>query len=196
VVEEKMIRLSHCELHTLQAAGSGQAVVLLHGMKFQAETWQRLQTLDRLAAAGYRVIAVDIPGFGHSPAAATPPGQALRELIDTMGLERPVLVGPSMGGRICLEFTLAHPEAVGGLVLVGAVGVQENSARLGQIAVPVLVVWGGNDAVSPIANAHLLARQIHNARLVVLDGARHPCYLDKPEDWHRELLAFLNEHFG
>lgn len=82
------------------------AIVLLHGI---GSRWQVFEPiLDRLAAT-HDVIAVDLPGFGLSPAEpgldASPDGYATRveRLIAELGLGRPHVVGNSMGGGIALE---------------------------------------------------------------------------------------------
>src|SRR5262245_58643410 len=61
------------KLHWLEAGpADGRTVLLLHGQRFHSGTWQQLGTLDRLAAAGFHAVALDLPGFGASP--APPPG--------------------------------------------------------------------------------------------------------------------------
>jgi abhydrolase domain-containing protein 14 len=196
-IHEKYVRTGASEIHILAAgAPGGRDIILLHGMKFQAETWRKLNTLEQLAAAGHRVLAVDMPGFGRSKAGSEPPDSVLRAIIGQEKLTRPVLLGPSMGGRLCLEFAIGNPALVGGLVLVGAVGVQENKEKLAAINIPCLIIWGGNDQISPLTNGQLLAREIKDARLVVIDQAPHPCYLEQPEIFHRELLAYLSEGFS
>lgn len=194
---EQHKEISHCPIHLIQAAGStGPTLVFLHGMKFNAATWRDLGTLATLVREGYGVVALDLPGFGESPACDRSPLTILKELISDLKLDRPILVGPSMGGKVALEFALVHAELVGGLILVGAVGVEERKAQLANIKVPTLVVWGSEDAISPLANAHLLAEQIPAANLVLVQGAPHPCYLDQPDIWHWEVTSFLAEHFG
>jgi pimeloyl-ACP methyl ester carboxylesterase len=116
--------------------------------------------------------------------------------MEDQKLSRPVLVGPSMSGRISMDFVLQYPELVGGLVLIGAVGVKERSDQLGTIQVPCLILWGSNDTISSPENAHLLHEKIAGAKLRIFDKANHPCYLDQPDLWHDELLSFLNKHFN
>jgi pimeloyl-ACP methyl ester carboxylesterase len=101
-----------------------------------------------------------------------------------------------MSGRISLDFALKYPELVGGLVLIGAVGVNERSEQLHTIRVPSLILWGNKDTIAPLASAHLLQERIAGAELRIFDNAGHPCYLDEPEKWHEELLAFLGKSFG
>jgi len=183
-------------VHTLQAGpDSGPLILLLHGMKFKAATWRETGTLATLAEAGYRAAALDMPGFGLSPAAPVKPAAVLKEAIRRTSRNRAILLGPSMGGRIALEFTLDNPDLVSGLVLVGAVGVEENRKRLRELSLPCLAVWGGEDAISPLANGQLIQQKVTGAQLSIIAGAPHPCYLDQPGEWHRLLLGFLAEKF-
>ena len=186
-----------CSLHYLSSGNPEAAtVILLHGMKFQAATWQELGTLERIVDAGYHAVAVDMPGFGSSPPCSVDQDSVLKAFIDELGKQRVTLIGPSMGGRIALEFTINHPDMVKTLVLVGAVGVEENRKNLSLITVPTLLVWGSNDSISPPENCELLQSAIPGAKKIIIEGAPHPCYLDNPETWHTELIGFLNSQAG
>ncbi|WP_310600435.1 alpha/beta hydrolase [Desulfobulbus sp.] len=192
-ITEKTVDCGGGELHCLECGRpEGRSIVLLHGMKFQAATWRELGTLEVLAELGLRVLAVDMPGFGRSPACDLAPVEALARFLDRLDLGQTILVGPSMGGRIALEFAIAHPGQVAGLVLVGAVGVEENRAHLAQIAAPCLIVWGGADQVSPLANSEILLAGLPDARREIYPEAPHPCYLERPERWHASLRTFLS----
>lgn len=175
-----------------RAAGpkQGPPVLLLHGAKFDSGTWEKLGTLQILADAGFRAVAVDLPGYGKSKAARFAPGQFLEKLLPALGIERPVIVSPSMSGRVSFPFLVAHPERVGGFVPVAPAGAAQYTPRLRGCEVPALVVWGERDTVFPISQAKPLAAAFADARVLVLPGARHPAYLDQPDLFHRELVAF------
>ena len=195
-IKEQQLDCGGYPIHSLQAGpDSGHLVLLLHGKMFKAATWKETGTLAKLSEAGYRALALDMPGFGNTPAADIEPAEVLKAAINQASRSGAILLAPSMGGRIALEFTLANRELVNGLVLVGSVGVQENRKRLKEIALPCLAVWGEEDTVSPLANGNLLQQGIKNAELVVIPGAPHPCYLDHSDEWHRILLGFLTEKF-
>ena len=100
-------------------AGQGPAVVLLHGLG--ATCASMLPTLAELAH-DHRVLAVDLPGFGESakPVQAYDPAFYARWLVaflDAARVERTVLVGNSMGGRIAIEAGLRAPDRVERIVL-------------------------------------------------------------------------------
>lgn len=194
LITEKTIDLDGCSIHALECGPrEGQTALLLHGMKFQAQTWRELGTMAALADLGLHALAVDMPGFGKSEPNALAPVEVLTRLFLKENLSRAVLIGPSMGGRIAMEFAIAHPEKISGLVLVGAVGVEENRTGLSRITVPVLVVWGGEDQVSPLTNSDILLQECANARREIYPQAPHPCYLGQPDRWHASLKAFFTD---
>jgi abhydrolase domain-containing protein 14 len=166
-------------------------VLLLHGRAFRAQTWLELETLAALARHGHRAVALDLPGFGASEPVEHDPDLLLAELVPSLELRRPVVVAPSMSGRYAFPLVVGHPELVGGFVPVAPVGAAEHGPRLVSSAVPTLVVWGERDELFPVDGAAALARQIPGARTLILPGARHPCYLDRPAAFHEGLLGFI-----
>jgi pimeloyl-ACP methyl ester carboxylesterase len=108
-------------LHARDWGGSGQAVLLLHGLASNARVWDGVA--PRLAGAGLRVVALDLRGHGASdqPGSGydfTSVGHDLAAALAGLGLERPVLAGHSWGANVALQFAVDRPGAVAGLVLV------------------------------------------------------------------------------
>ena len=191
------IELGGSRVHLLEAGpAAGPAVLFLHGASFRAATWEDLGTLALLGADGYRVVAIDLPGFGDSEASALAPAAFLPALLDELGLEQPVVVSPSMSGRFSLPLVAEHPERLAGFVGVAPVAIEEHAARLAGNALPTLLVWGSEDRLIPRAQAERLADGMTNARLEVLEDAGHACYMQQPERFHQLLLAFLQAVSG
>lgn len=180
-----------CRVHCLQSGTGRNDVLLLHGASFQASTWEELGTLDTISREGYRATALDLPGHGKSPSCQVPNTTVLDAGIQELGLENPVLIGPSMGGEVALDFALERPELVRALVLIAPVGVEKVQDRLSTLHLPALIIWGENDEIAPLAHGRLLQEKIQGARLEVFEEAPHPAYLEKTKRWHRELLDFL-----
>ncbi len=96
-------------------AGAGEPVLMIHGLGATKVSF--LPTIAALADR-FRMIAVDLPGFGDSVKplrAAYDPAyfaKAMIALLDAEGIERAHLVGNSMGGRVALEIGLRYPERV------------------------------------------------------------------------------------
>jgi abhydrolase domain-containing protein 14 len=185
--------LFHGKALHLREAGpaDGRPVLLLHGQAFHSGTWEELGTLTFLAERGLRVVAVDVPGFGASAPAEVDRDTFLEDLIPALGLERPMIVAPSMGGVFAFPYVAKHAEHVAGFVAVAPAGSADWAPRLGASDVPALIVWGTADEVFPVSGAEELAAAFQDARLLLLDGARHPAYLDRPEEFHAALAEFV-----
>lgn len=120
-VVEAMLAVRNQQLHIRQWPGALRAVVLVHGLASNCMTWEA--TACALNAAGHAVVSVDQRGHGRSSKPGSGYGFAemtadLRELIQQLGLHRPILAGQSWGGNVVLDFAARHPEEVAGVVLV------------------------------------------------------------------------------
>lgn len=120
--------------------GEGPPVVFVHGLSGSWPNW--LEQLP-VFARDHRVIAMDLPGFGHSPMPVekitiSAYARILDELLGTLGVDAAATVGNSMGGFISAELAIAFPQRVERLALVSAAGISTNGRRDVQRAVPAL----------------------------------------------------------
>jgi pimeloyl-ACP methyl ester carboxylesterase len=110
----------HGPIATAQA-GSGQVLLAVHGLGGTKASF--LPTVAALADS-YRVVALDLPGFGESDKPIGAPYNAAWfarvavEALDALGVERAHLVGNSMGGRVAIEAGLTQGDRVDGLALL------------------------------------------------------------------------------
>ncbi len=105
--------------------GSGFPVVLIHGLACSSAQW--MYTVPALARAGYRAIAVDLPGFGKSALPESPvetpdyAGEVLR-FLDEMEISEAALIGNSMGGFVAWYTAVLAPERIRTIVLADPAG--------------------------------------------------------------------------
>ena len=106
--------------------GRGESVVLLHGW---GSSSQSLAGVAASLQTTFRVLSLDLPGFGWSQ----PPPEAwgtaeytthVLAMLDQAGISRAALVGHSFGGRIAISLAVRQPERVSRLVLVASSGVR------------------------------------------------------------------------
>lgn len=182
----------------IQEAGppAATAVLLLHGARFSSQTWRDLGTLERLAEADLRGVAVDLPGYGESAETPAEPADFLLALLGALEIRRAVIVSPSMSGCFSLPFLERHPERVAGYVPVAPACMDSLDRLEGTLPVPTLVLWGENDRILPPERAARLAEILPDSRTVILPDAGHPCYLDRPERFHELLVDFASRTIG
>ena len=133
------IRVVHGHRRAFIRAGSGPALLLLHGIGNNCHTWSGV--IDRLAE-DYTVIAPDLLGHGNSD---KPRGDysiaayanGMRDLLTVLDIEQATVVGHSLGGGIALQFAYQFPERCQRLALVGSGGLgPELSAGLRAATLP------------------------------------------------------------
>ncbi len=101
---------------SFEAGGQGPPIVLLHGFSFDSGMWDpQVEPLRR----SQRVLRYDLRGFGSSTLPKGPYRHIddLHRVLDYLHIERPILLGLSLGSNIALAYALEHPENVSALVL-------------------------------------------------------------------------------
>jgi pimeloyl-ACP methyl ester carboxylesterase len=254
-----------------ETRGHGPDLVLLHGLGASSFSWRH--NLAALAANGFRVWALDLPGHGRSPAprhaayAAAALAAAVLDFLDTHALHQAVLAGNSLGGGLALLLARDHPERVPALVLLApaaalrrvpwifyplrlpvlglpaaallgpwiipyalrlayhrrelitpeviagyaapfrelrrrlALGrvcrqlellsLEQVASLLQKIRQPVSLIWGAQDRILPMAQAHWLKAHLPQAELHLLSGVGHAPQEEAPEQVNKIIIAFL-----
>jgi pimeloyl-ACP methyl ester carboxylesterase len=166
------------------AASSSEPIIFIHGLSGCWQNW--LEQVPHFAR-DRRVIAVDLPGFGHSEMPAeqismSGYADAIDALMTELGADTAQIVGNSMGGFIGAELAIKHPARVERLVLVAAAGLSIESIRtqrshgLRHRAENVVFFSLGNLA----ARSHQVALRPRLRHALLLLVAAHPSKLPGP----------------
>ena len=107
-------------------------MLFLHGWRSQKEIW--IPVIQKLVSENSRgsVVALDLPGFGSSPAPKRPwevgdYAECVKQFIEKLELQNIYLVGHSFGGRIGIKLAAQHGEIIKKLVLVDSAGLVVNA---------------------------------------------------------------------
>jgi 4,5:9,10-diseco-3-hydroxy-5,9,17-trioxoandrosta-1(10),2-diene-4-oate hydrolase len=165
--------------------GEGPAIVFVHGLSGSWPNW--LEQLP-VFAHDHRVIAMDLPGFGHSPMpeeqiTISEYARILDSLLETLGVSAATVVGNSMGGFVSAELAIAFPQRVERLVLISGAGISTYRHRdveriepyLRRLA-PILAAYTGFTA----AQSDWVSRRRGLRNLTLGMIARHPGRLPAP----------------
>jgi pimeloyl-ACP methyl ester carboxylesterase len=159
-----------------RTAGSGPAVLLIHGMINSSRHWR---ALAEELAVDHTVIAPDLIGHGDS---ATPRGDysigahaaAIRDLLAALGVRSATVVGHSLGGGIAMQFFWQFPERVERLVLISSGGLGPRVSPLLRLA----AMPGASPAVALAARPRILAALEALATALERRGSERGVYLD------------------
>ena len=256
------VEIEGSKLYYEECGSAPQTVVLVHDGVVNSAVWD--DVWPELCKQ-FHVIRYDRRGYGRSPAPTTWYSETddLLSLLHHLKVSRVALVGSSHGGELSIDFTLAHPEIVQQLVLVGAVvsgmpysqhfldrgkhafellgkgdvkgAISEwskdkyliapgNDAarkrlfdllsanpqdmqhpdyplrnkpslpRLHEIHVPTLILTGDADVPDVHAHAGAIEAGIPNSRRVVVAGTGHIMYLEKPAEFSRLVINFIEQN--
>lgn len=147
-----LIRVGDLDTHFI-VWGEGRPVVLLHGWGTSAES---LSVVAKALEDRCQVYAVDLPGFGWTPSAATTWGtweyaSYVEAFMDRIGIPTADLIGHSFGGRVALVLAAQRPDRVRRLILAASAGIRPRRGLLLRVKVGsvklakrlfLLPVWG------------------------------------------------------
>lgn len=117
----KFVAIGGENIHYVEA-GEGRPIVLIHGLGAQLHQFK--STIFDGLSRDFRVIALDRPGAGYSSMAYSASGRVtdqariVAQFIEALGLDRPLVVGHSLGGAVALALALDHPDRISGLALI------------------------------------------------------------------------------
>lgn len=119
-------------LHSISLGTTGPTVVMLHGW---GRSLEALRPLGELLATTYRVILVDLPGFGLSPLPSEASNEGggwdtlqyaerVKQYLDDAGIRSCILIGHSFGGRLSVQLASRFTDLVRGTILIGSHGLR------------------------------------------------------------------------
>jgi pimeloyl-ACP methyl ester carboxylesterase len=173
---------------------TGKLILGIHGFSQRNgwHTWQPL--MEPLAEAGFRVVNVDMPGWGQSvPTQGQVGGDdavaAVLQMLDGLDAATAVLMGKSWGGNVAVETAVIHPNRITHLILTAPA--IRNTNLLAQINQPVLLAWAEDDPVIPYKYAAQIAAAIPDCQLETYPTGGHSAAPKNAADFGPKAVAFL-----
>ena len=191
---------------SVQETGEGSPMILIHGRGYSKEYMNSLYDYYK---GKYHVFSYDTRGHGQSdkPESFTLDDDAddLAGLIKYYGLDKPVIVGFSMGSYITLKAAEKYPYLFSKIVLIGTRGKGDryadeditqmnandaailraligfdNMTDIKRVNVPALVITGENDKINPVPEGRKVAEAL-GAKFEVIPGAQHVAFMKSEE---------------
>ena len=128
-MEEKFIQIDGNKIRYLESGKSKKTLVLIHGLGASAERWSQVIPIF---AEQFRVVVPDLIGFGYSdkPLVDYTPEfflDFLEKFFIESKIDRPNIIGSSLGGQLSAEYASSHSQNIEKLVLVSPAGAMKQS---------------------------------------------------------------------
>lgn len=160
------------QLHYLDV-GKGPVVVWLHGSGPGASGYSNFKgNYPAFAAAGFRNIVLDLPGFGRSDKPADVQYNLdffvanLNAFLGKIGVAKCTLLGNSLGGAIALGQALAHPDTVERLILMAPGGVEERETYFKMEGIVRMVETFAKGPMGPLEMRHVMSLQVFDPSML------------------------------
>ncbi len=212
---ELQFRTIHGYRRAYRVAGSGPALLLIHGIADNSLAWEPV--LSKLARR-FTVIAPDLLGHGQSdkPRAdysVAAYANGMRDLLSVLNVDRVTVVGHSLGGGVAMQFAYQFPQMVERLILVGAGGVTKDvnvalrlaslpgsAEALGLLRLPMVLpaLQAVGQLLSGVIGSTGVGRDIPNALRVLSDlpeptaSAAFTRTLRSVVDWRGQVVTMLD----
>ncbi len=209
---ERMLEVNNVRL-SVKEAGSGRDMILIHGRTLSKESMDPL--FDRYKSS-YHVVSYDVRGHGKTESSGEfsldDLADDLNALMAAYGMEKPVVIGFSMGSYIALRAAEKYPGSFSKVVLIGTRGARtfsswttndevgralesfDNMTDAYKVTEPVLVLTGERDVINPPAEGEKVANALPNAVYKIVPRAEHEAYSSNPTFVFNELDNFLNDN--
>ena len=189
--------------YSLGSTPSKPVLVLFHGYSFSLDEWEKIGTLAELSLHEIPYVALDLPKGKSTKSQKREESNLsdyvplLRDVFRNVGVDpssKLIIVGPSMGGGFALQYAIENKNQVVGLALIAPSLSGVDIASLETLDIPTLLIWGDKDSVFPVEEqGRELKALLPRSKLLIIKGARHPAYLDRPQEFHDLLLDFVDE---
>ena len=165
---------------TFRVAGNGRVVFLVHGLGLSSRIYER--NCEELAAAGFRVIAPDMPGFGDTPGprgglSVAESAAWLKEFARALEVEHAIWIGHSISCQSVLAVAAESPHRADAIVLIAPTGAPGRGRRTKQ-----LLKFARNAPREPFWAARAVARDYLSTSPIKYVGTWLKGFRDHPVD--------------
>uniref|UniRef100_A0A914UJF3 AB hydrolase-1 domain-containing protein n=1 Tax=Plectus sambesii TaxID=2011161 RepID=A0A914UJF3_9BILA len=180
------------------------SLLLLHGIAWgedgTAKVWFQRNTIQIFAAAGFRVVAPDLPGTRMSRTSEQALDDSMKApfikaLVEELHMEKVTIMGASWGGSFSVPYLVSYGKDLVSSVQVCPMVSNYPRSLFEKTLTPTLVIHGDGDYRLGY-NSYDILKHLANVQHVVVANAGHAVFQEQPDPFHAACLAFLSHHYA